>query len=454
MSPAQLARREEPHAMRVLLARLNNYLSGNTPLEDLASTAAEQGMLCWIVGGALRDVLLGRPVSDIDLATVGDPTELARTWARKQQAHWFWLDEPRRQSRVLLRYGQLEFFFDFAPLRAETIQQDLALRDFTINALAIPLQTPLMDQPLLDFVDGVSDLNLGQLSCCGPSSLSDDPLRVLKGVRHSVSLDFHLSDTCRTQMKAAIPGVDHVAAERKRNELGRILSATDPSEGLRQLAGLGLLPCLFGPADRSFDLDVALAEVQSLTAELNRFADQATLVAELQAGFDETLDRRSLLLLAGFLKHYQPADLVAVLNENLRFSRKSASVLCALVPLDLSDIDPLFKVLDHSRRAFLWIESRGTTALDQILFYVATQKNTIPLEMLGQLFEGYAQSLEHDRIPHLLTGGMILKKFPDVSRHNIGTFQKQIKDLEIEGEIRSRKDAERYLAAEISIDKD
>ncbi|PLX88776.1 MAG: hypothetical protein C0619_12055, partial [Desulfuromonas sp.] len=140
------------------LSNLRRYLKDNPHLTELTLAAAEAGMSCWLVGGALRDILLGRTVTDIDIATVGDPTSLARQWSKRQGGNWFWLDKERLQSRVMLGSGKFHFYFDFAPLRAASIDQDLHLRDFSINALALPLITPLIEQTLLDPMLGLQDL--------------------------------------------------------------------------------------------------------------------------------------------------------------------------------------------------------------------------------------------------------------------------------------------------------
>ena len=91
----------------------------------------------YLVGGAIRDLLLGRPISDLDLISPGNPTELAKKFASLVGGHWFWLDQEHQQSRVVLKQNEPNTTFDFAPFRAPDLKNDLLDRDFTINAIAL-----------------------------------------------------------------------------------------------------------------------------------------------------------------------------------------------------------------------------------------------------------------------------------------------------------------------------
>ena len=107
----------------------------------------------WIVGGALRDELLGRPVTDVDIAIAGDPEAAARELAAELSGPVFRLSEAFGAWRVVHRRdGRI---YDFAPLQGETIEDDLAQRDFTVNAMARPRQ----GGDLIDPLGGRADLD-------------------------------------------------------------------------------------------------------------------------------------------------------------------------------------------------------------------------------------------------------------------------------------------------------
>lgn len=433
---------------------LKLYLTDNKLLDDLSETAAQMGFSCWLVGGALRDVLLGRPVTDIDLVTTYDPTRLAQHWAKQQGAHWFWLDKQRQQSRVLLRYGKLEFYFDFAPLRAPTLEQDLHLRDFTINALALPLITPLPDQQLIDPLQGRNDLRSSCLKHCSERSLEDDPLRILKGIRHCVTLGLQITGETESRMREHAVGLTITAGERKRNELGRIFSSGRLEEGLRLLEQCWLLPFLFGQPSERFTMAVAISELVELERTLDQWPDRESLAALLEETYDETINRRTLYLLALFLKNYRSEGLEALLAERLRFSRRAVTTIEKLVNLDFACFSAVETLPDSSRAKVLWLDSLGVSAIDQLLFFaMVEQPETLTVSKVLALLDDYSSSQVHGRIPDILSGRDIKRLFPAIDNRRIGYYQKKIKEAEITGEISSRKEAQNLISAENSIDK-
>ncbi|MFO7811703.1 MAG: hypothetical protein R6V21_01950, partial [Pelovirga sp.] len=187
------------------------------------------GMTTWLVGGCVRDLLLGEECADIDVVSTEDPSHWARAWARGR-GHWFWLDQQRRQSRVLLADG---ISFDFAPLRATTITGDLQARDYTINAIAIPSNEPAH---LFDPLNGITDLKNRRLKMCSTGSFSDDPLRILKGVRHAAVLNFTIEDQTIAAMTQQAQQLQQVAAERIREELLKIVAVRNISYALQMLS--------------------------------------------------------------------------------------------------------------------------------------------------------------------------------------------------------------------------
>ena len=133
-------------------------------------------------------LLTGRPVTDIDLIFPFDPTPLAKDFARRIGGHWFWLDQPRLQSRVVVNHDPESPSYDFAKFRAPSLEEDLRDRDFTINALALPLTGSMAATNLVDPCHGLADLKQGVLRMVDPAAFANDPLRIVKGVRHATVL--------------------------------------------------------------------------------------------------------------------------------------------------------------------------------------------------------------------------------------------------------------------------
>jgi hypothetical protein len=189
----------------------------------------------WVVGGALRDELLGRDVVDVDVACPS-PEPAARLYARLTGGAVFRLSERHGAWRVAFRDGKT---VDFTPVHGEGIENDLATRDFTVNALARPLD----GGSLVDPFGGEPDLEARRLRAVGPSVFDDDPLRLLRAVRLEDELGFRLDETTEELVRAGAGRVGEPAGERILGELERL----SPS-GLRRADELGLLAPLGGSA--------------------------------------------------------------------------------------------------------------------------------------------------------------------------------------------------------------
>jgi poly(A) polymerase len=189
----------------------------------------------WIVGGALRDELLGRPVRDVDIAVQGDPARAARALAAELNAPVFRLSEAFGAWRVIDRKaGRV---YDFAPLQGESIEDDLAKRDFTINAMARPAD----GGDLIDPLGGQADLESRTLRVLGPDAYESDPLRTLRLARFAAELSFAPDSETERLTQAAAPRVEDAAGERVFAELRRLLLAGGAIEGLQLADRLGVL---------------------------------------------------------------------------------------------------------------------------------------------------------------------------------------------------------------------
>jgi poly(A) polymerase len=196
----------------------------------------------WIVGGAVRDELLGRPVRDTDIAVVGDPEPVARAVARELRGPVFRLSEAFGAWRVIDRRDR--HVFDFARVQGETIEEDLAKRDFTVNAMARPAK---LDGPgiaagdLIDPFGGRDDLEARVLRVLGPEAYERDPLRPLRLARFAAELGFKPDRETERLTAEAAPAVAHAAGERIFAELSRLVIAEGALHGLALADRLGLL---------------------------------------------------------------------------------------------------------------------------------------------------------------------------------------------------------------------
>ena len=201
------------------------------PLSALAALTDR----AWLVGGAVRDECLGRPVTDFDLAVDGDARALARGLGRATGASSFALSEAFGAWRVTA--ADRGWQVDLTPLTGATLLEDLAHRDLTVNASARPLDGGAPIDPH----GGLSDLAERRLRMVGAAAFSADPLRVMRLARLSIELGFAIDPETLAAARAAAPGLERVAGERIFAELRAILAGPDPVAGLDALEAVGAL---------------------------------------------------------------------------------------------------------------------------------------------------------------------------------------------------------------------
>ncbi|MET0513474.1 MAG: HD domain-containing protein [Thermoleophilaceae bacterium] len=189
----------------------------------------------WVVGGALRDELLGRPVRDVDIAIAGDPEPAARRLAAEVKGPVFRLSEAFGAWRVI-DHGE-QRVFDLSPLQGETIEEDLARRDFSVNAMARPRE----GGDLIDPLGGRADVASRTLRVLGTAAYERDPLRPLRLARFAAELGFSPDAETERLTRAAAPRVGSAAGERVFAELKRLVIADGVLDGLALADRLGLL---------------------------------------------------------------------------------------------------------------------------------------------------------------------------------------------------------------------
>jgi len=193
------------------------------------------GIDAWVVGGTVRDELLGREVRDMDVAVAGDPEPPARAVAAAVRGPVFPLSEAFGAWRVIeRRTGRV---YDFSPLQGATIENDLAARDFTVNAMA----RPLAGGALIDPFGGRSDLAARILRVLGREAYESDPLRPLRLARFAAELGFGPDPETERLTAEAAPRVGQAAGERVFAELRRLVLAPGVLAGLDLADRLGLL---------------------------------------------------------------------------------------------------------------------------------------------------------------------------------------------------------------------
>lgn len=243
------ANEDSPSALSQVQRRAVSELLRVSPVaDDLARRFQEAGFSLALVGGSVRDALLGRLGNDLDFTTDARPDDvlkIVRPWADSVwevgiafgtvgcQKNGYQIEVTTYRSEAYDRTSRKpEVSY------GDSIEQDLVRRDFTVNAMAVAL-------PQKEFIDphgGLEDLSARVLRTPGTpeESFSDDPLRMLRAARFAAQLDFEVAPEVVAAMKAMSDRIEIVSAERVRDELNKLLLSAQPRKGLALLVDTGL----------------------------------------------------------------------------------------------------------------------------------------------------------------------------------------------------------------------
>ncbi|MEH2463322.1 CCA tRNA nucleotidyltransferase [Nostoc sp.] len=216
----------------------------------------------YMVGGAVRDAILGRTREylDLDFVIPSKAVKVARAIARHYKAGFVLLDAERQIARVVFPHATA----DFAQQEGNSLEVDLHRRDFTVNAIAYNPHT----QEIIDPLQGYVDLQQGILRMVSPANLEDDPLRLMRGYRQAAQLGFTIEPATQVAIRSLASHISKVAAERVRVEIGYLLANSQGTPWITSAWEDGLLAPFFKNATR--ESLIKLAAVDNAAALLTQ----------------------------------------------------------------------------------------------------------------------------------------------------------------------------------------
>lgn len=210
------------------------------PLSGIVAAAADHDGPVLCVGGAIRDVLLSRPAADIDIAVGGDLDAFVDLFARHCGPRPVAIGDPWRDTRRT-RVGSVQV--DLGAMLGDQTE-DLAARDFTVNAMAVRLdggESPVGPVELIDPHGGVDDVELRTIRMLSAQALADDPLRMLRAVRYLACLEgFHIDELTLAAIRSGAATIDDIAAERVQSEWSDLLQGAGWVTAVGAAVDLGL----------------------------------------------------------------------------------------------------------------------------------------------------------------------------------------------------------------------
>ena len=458
----------------------------------------------YLVGGYVRDQLRGRPSHDADFVVAGEALRLARKVADRFGGHFFPLDKERDTGRAILRDEEGEpFFVDFARLRGEDIVADLALRDFTIDAIALDLSDPVGPR-LIDPYDGCDDLQAGLVRAVSEEAFRDDPLRTLRAVRLAAELGMSIEPHTEALLREAAPLINRVSAERVRDELSKIVTQPGAADHLRYLDELGLLPFLIPevepmkgleqPSPHHLDVfEHSLETVRWLEALVDTLQGKSkeakgalALVPERLGPFAPRLTahlarpasggrtRLTMLKLAAFLHdvgkpatrsldeegriHFfghegKGAAMAAAILRRLRFSAGEVRLVRTIIAHHMRPMQMARQEAITKRATYRFFRDMGEAGVDTLLVCLADHLATWGphlrasrwerrVELVASLLEDYyLRRREVISPPKLLNGRDLMRELGLEEGPRIGQLLEAVREAQVEGKVRTREEA-------------
>ncbi|WP_016952414.1 CCA tRNA nucleotidyltransferase [Anabaena sp. PCC 7108] len=289
----------------------------------------------YMVGGAVRDAILGRSREylDLDFIIPSNAVKVASAIAKHYQAGFVLLDAERQIARVVFPHATA----DFAQQEGDSLITDLHRRDFTINAIAYNPHT----QEIIDPLQGCADIEAGLLRMISPKNLQDDPLRLMRAYRQAAQLSFTIEPATQATIRTLAADISQVAAERVRVEIGYLLGSSQGTPWLNAAWKDGLLATFFTNATHNGLLKLAAVDKAAILISQN----WPQLAEELQQCVRDTVKTNWLgIAKLACLVHPNPKVAEIELQE-LTYSR--AEIRSVIIALRLF---PKFKVANLSLR--------------------------------------------------------------------------------------------------------
>ena len=436
----------------------------------------------YLVGGAVRDIILGKKVRDFDFVIEGLVRPVGRNLANELNGKFYVLDDDRNMVRVLLNADSDEYYcIDISQLNGSTLEEDLYSRDFTINAIAIDF---IQKNKFIDPMGGVSDLKEKKLRMCNLESIKSDPLRGMRAIRMAVDYDLTMDSDLIHALNEIRPFLSVASVERYRDELFKILDGEKTVTAVRLLDKYAFLDFLF-PGKNPTNDEALYDSLRSAEHLINILArefredESSNLIsgmAVLKLGsfrdqlneffyHDNNLihERRSLLIFSIIARFYRTEENSRSVSEILKSRSKKMLLSTAEMKLIIKsyeafmELHSLFNLEEYSDVViYRYFQKFGDYGIDGIfLKLIETHINkdilrdsalwTKVLDHAARYFDAWFNHFDTIIKPKpLLSGDQISKLFNIPAGPDIGELKNAILEAQIENLITDREGAIKF----------
>ncbi len=470
-------------------------------LKEVNRFLAEKEIPAYIVGGFVRDILLGRATADIDIAVAADALEIASQAARALNGKFVPLDDVNLIGRVIL--PEEKWQIDFTAFKGN-ILEDLARRDFTIDAMAIELGKEITAgfniKNIIDPFNGRADLRRRIVKAVSDTTFQEDAVRLLRAVRLAAELNFNIDKHTEKLLSRHSSLITGVAGERAREELLRLLAIPGAAPRLFYLDKLGLLTALLPeltplkgveqPMEHAWDVfDHSIQTVAAAEFVLResswKYADEAVLSSmpwsdRLSRHFEREISSgstgKSLLKLAAlfhdiakpqtkaieegrtrFLGHADiGAAISASIMERLRFSNREIQLVTLLVKYHLRPTQMSNEGVPTGRAIYRYFRDTGEAGIDLLYLSLADHLAARAASLDIKEWREHSRLAEYvlakhfteeklSKPPKILDGNDIMDILGINPGPEVGKLLDELHEAQAAGEITTREQAVAYV---------
>jgi len=475
-------------------------------LAEVSKFLTEQDVLSYLVGGIVRDLPLGRDTVDIDIAVAADALDIASKAATALNGKYIPLDKINKVGRVVLANSEAsstgsQFELDFSTFE-DNIEQDLARRDFTIDAMAVDLSQVGKDVVrLIDPFNGMSDLNHGVIRTVAETAFESDAVRLLRAVRLAAELNFSIEKKTEALIQRYSHLIGSIAGERVREELLPILAISEDRQLLSYLDELGLLTAMIPELaqtkgveqPREHFWDVFYHSIHTVTAvdflvkrgTWEYASDEISAVAPWSAvlarHFDQEISngstRRLLLKLAALLHDIAKPQTKAIeangrmrflghakegtatisnILGRLRFSTKEIRLVETMVEHHLRPGQMSHHEIPSHRAIYRYFRDTGEAGIDILFLSMADHLATRGPHLNPDQWKEHTQMVEYVLAqreqernivlpPKLVDGHDLINIFGMSPSPRIREILESVREAQAAGELNSRQEALSYI---------
>lgn len=446
----------------------------------------------YIVGGWLRDKLLGRANRDLDVVTAKNPLTLAKKFSRAVNGTFVTLDKKNMVYRVVLKGATEIEYIDFSKMKAPDIISDLMKRDFTVNSMAAEIWSDgeLDTRNILDPSNGTLDINKRIIRITSQKSFTDDPLRMLRAFRIAAELGFGIEPKTLNNITKSSGLILYSAAERVRDELVKMFAARDSACWVIYLEKSGLLERLipeitpmkksarkfyFHPKGLWQHSQETLESIENLLQNLSKYFPETHTEIErhLEMPLSSGMDRKTLLKFVAllhdcakpqcaiksgkktrFLGHEKKgAAMIDKILRRLRVGSREISIAKSITgshmrPVSLSQAGTVTQ-----KASFRLFRDVGENTPDLLLLSLADWhsykriKTNKPKDLkkqeavLRELVSRYFKHKVKQTVPRLIDGNELMKQLDLEPGPLIGGLLKEVAEAQALGKISTSKEA-------------